>query len=490
MNSDYRSDDTERMMPPARKKQRIVDLSYVPMSQGVVFLAPDSDSRRNPMARRENMLVEPSMALSNPSLECSVENRAYHSSCEEYSIILPASNFSEGRGGPGGSLQMSLVNRTDSIDDSSSTRTETNALTEFKRVDTRFSDIIGHGDVKIRIDELLLPLALPSSLVHSILKGVRALPASILLYGPPGCGKTQLARAIAGESQAAFLSIGPSDILSKFVGESEASLRVLFASATETARRTESRCAVLFFDEIDALGYSRGDESGKSIDGDGSRRILAELLIQLSNLSTLQQPQRGHKLEKPEKRREDDESESHDECVRVMVIAATNRLADCDPALIRRFAIQVHVGLPSVRDRRKIFQKFLRDFEHCLTKADLGELAIATEGWSGSDLESLAREAAMTPIRECLQLAAQIKRKARRMEQQGGVASAQDTSKAQDAFQVAKNVLMEEFQSLRSVTAIDFQAAMAFLLGSTTSADGCTIGGAYDSSSDSDDQAD
>jgi SpoVK/Ycf46/Vps4 family AAA+-type ATPase len=158
--------------------------------------------------------------------------------------------------------------------------------------------------------------------------------------------------------------------------------------------------------------------------------------------------------------------------------------------LIRRFAIQIHVGLPSARDRRRIFQKFLRDFEHNITKADLRELAIATEGWSGSDLESLTREAAMAPIRECLKLAAQIKRKARQMEQHGGVASAQDTNKAQDAFQVAKNVLMKEFQSLRPVTAVDFQAAMEFLLCSTTSADGHTHTGEYDSSSDSDDQAD
>ena len=92
----------------------------------------------------------------------------------------------------------------------------------------RFTDIIGHNAVKIRIEEVLLPMALPSSIADSILVGVRALPASILLFGPPGCGKTQLAKAIAGEADAAFLSAGPSDILSKFVGESEASIRSFF----------------------------------------------------------------------------------------------------------------------------------------------------------------------------------------------------------------------------------------------------------------------
>jgi Cdc6-like AAA superfamily ATPase len=135
---------------------------------------------------------------------------------------------------------------------------KTRDFNDIPNITTRFADIIGHGGAKLRLEEAILPLALPPSLVNSVLtgkcvlyyyiligsflyslvlllfyimtisKGLRSAPASILLYGPPGCGKTQLAKAVAGEAQAAFISVGPSDILSKYVGESEASVREIF----------------------------------------------------------------------------------------------------------------------------------------------------------------------------------------------------------------------------------------------------------------------
>jgi SpoVK/Ycf46/Vps4 family AAA+-type ATPase len=476
--------------PPSKKLRKEVDLSYVNPSEGTMFISNGDDEHDvdGEASISSSSLVSPESTSGETK-----ENNCTITQCHDHALSL---DTDEGHVTPrryackSGATQTVILKRQDSM--GSTTTANQQPFFDFKTETTRFSDIIGHSDAKLRIDEILLPLALPSSLTDSVLRGIRSHPASILLFGPPGTGKTMLARAIAGESNAAFLSIGPSDVLSKFVGESEASLRKLFQQARLIATRIESRCAVIFFDEIDALGYSRGlgDEGGmhSSQDGDGSRRILAELLIQLSNLSSGNE-QAPLNLE--DSREEFDSTSVSDveqsDRVRVIVVAATNRLADCDPALVRRFAIQIHVGLPQARDRRNIVVKFLSDLEHSLTKKDLKELADATEGWSGSDLESLTREAAMAPVRECLQAAAATKRRARKLEQQGGLASAQETVKAQDAFKAAKEALFMEFQNLRPIAIEDFHAGLNFLM---CTSQGEPLKRTYDSSTDSEDEDD
>jgi ATPases of the AAA+ class len=386
--------------------------------------------------------------------------------------------------------------------------------------------------------------------------GVRAVPASILLYGPPGCGKTKLAQAVAGEAQAAFLSIGPSDVLSKFVGESEASVKNLFEKAKSMAMRMESRCAVLFFDEIDALGMNRcgtgGSRWGGSDDsssGNSSRRILAELLIQLTKLSdetgklekkkqddgtgldnremsqgneqrvedcvdgqendlkyqrsekdadstslcsnhyegsprpispesmedaNHRQPVQdcnkprsiGHQSSHSQPHTHDDTVESH--CphrARIIVVAATNRPEDCDPALLRRFSIRVLVGLPSQRDRKKIIRRLLEGVENTLAPSQLKELATATEGWSGSDLESVTREAAMAPIRECLRAAAMLKMKVRNKRKFEQSQEQSEFSANMDVNDMARDKLLRGFMKLRPVNMKDFEEAITFWVG-------------------------
>lgn len=198
-----------------------------------------------------------------------------------------------------------------------------------------------------------------------------------------------------------------------------------FIVAYHRARAMESQCAVLFFDEIDALGHARGGggggESQTSAETNScSRQVLAEILIQLTRVSNETIDEAEHNKSTDSTRNVEgipEIVESHSNSgttrewdgdatissiqderqrsrVRLIVVAATNRPEDCDPALLRRFAIRVFVGLPSKRDRKKIVGRLIGDIEHTITAPQLDQIAAETENWSGSDLESLTREAA------------------------------------------------------------------------------------------------
>lgn len=278
-----------------------------------------------------------------------------------------------------------------------------------------------------------------------------------------------MARAIAGEARAAFISIAPSDILSKFVGESEASIRDVFKKAWACTAHLESKCAVVFFDEIDALGQSRADRG--SGEGEGcSRRVLAELLMQFNSIAD-QNDRRSERHSSVE----DDNDGASSQCSsslvagvrRVIIVAATNRPEDCDGALLRRFGIRLNVGPPTKRDRKKMLLHHLSDIENTVSQEHLNDIVNVTQGWSGSDIESMTREAAMAPVRECLRAAAVWRKRAANQQQCGGDVSGQEDPPAQppDPDMEARNLLLSGFQKLRPVTIQDFERAVNFFLG-------------------------
>lgn len=283
---------------------------------------------------------------------------------------------------------------------------------------------------------------------------------------------------------------------------------VIFVSARRKARHTPSNCSVIFFDEIDALGRSRVDEEGSASQAAGdnsSRRVLAELLIQMTDLSqeetnreddsdddTVTYEEEGglgntsSSLERQQAvgtpTRDKEKSKT-----RVIVVAATNRPEDCDPALLRRFAVRVLVALPTKRDRKKILSRLLSNVDHAITKCQLDALARSTEGWSGSDLESMTREAVMAPVRETLREAAILKKRASKV-QLSGVQSSE--GKVTDA-DMTRESLLNGFRNLRPVSSRDFEDGIAFFLGAGESSlenYGNGRHSHYDSSSDSSDE--
>ncbi|RJS79888.1 AAA family ATPase, partial [Candidatus Bathyarchaeota archaeon] len=189
-------------------------------------------------------------------------------------------------------------------------------------------------------------------------------PKGILLYGPPGCGKTLLARAVATESEANFITIKGPEVFSKWVGESEKAIREVFRKARMAAP------AVIFFDEIDSLVPRRGLGFA---DSGVTERVISQLLTEMDGIVTLQD---------------------------IVVIAATNRPDIVDPAVLRpgRFDRLIYVPEPDEKSRLEIFKIYTKNMP--LAKdVDLKKLAEMTKNYSGADIEALCREAAMNALR-------------------------------------------------------------------------------------------
>ena len=231
-------------------------------------------------------------------------------------------------------------------------------LTE--RPSVKMSEVAGLADAKQAIDDAILaPMKHPE-----LFKGKARQPwRGILFYGPAGCGKTLVAKAVASEVNATFFNVSAANIVSKWLGESERLVMNLF----ELARKNQP--AIIFIDELDSIGVSRsGDDVG------GERRLKTQLLTELQGLAS----------------KEDE---------RITLIGATNLPWELDFALRSRFEKKIHVPLPGKEARSLIFEIHMEDVEVSPT-IDYDELADLTEGYSGRDISVVCREAAMEPIRD------------------------------------------------------------------------------------------
>ena len=231
-------------------------------------------------------------------------------------------------------------------------------LVEIPRV--TWDQVGGLDEVKMKLREAVeMPLKDPDAFKRM---GIRP-PRGILLYGPPGTGKTLLAKAVATESEANFISIKGPEVMSKWVGESEKAVRMIFKKARQVAP------CVVFLDELDAIAHRRGSD----LDSGVGERVVNQLLTSLDGLESMEG---------------------------VVVIGATNRPDMVDPALLRtgRFDRLVIVPIPDRKARLEILKVHTKEMP--MDGVDLEELAVELDGYTGADIEGLCREAAMIALRE------------------------------------------------------------------------------------------
>jgi len=208
----------------------------------------------------------------------------------------------------------------------------------------------------------ILPIKFPS-----LFQGNRKPWSGILLYGPPGTGKSFIAQAVATEAESTFFSVSSSDLISKWQGESEKLVKSLF----QTARKNKP--AVIFIDEIDSICGARSDG-----ENDSTRRVKTEMLVQMQGVGT---DNKG-----------------------VLVLAATNTPWFLDPAVRRRFEKRVYIPLPDRAARRELLMIHSgKDGREVLVDSPemVADIVDLTEGYSGSDISIIVREALMGPVRRC-----------------------------------------------------------------------------------------
>ncbi|OSX78651.1 hypothetical protein BU14_0104s0025 [Porphyra umbilicalis] len=227
-----------------------------------------------------------------------------------------------------------------------------------EKPNVKWDDVAGLEGAKEALKEaVILPMRFPN-----LFTGNRKPWKGILMYGPPGTGKSYLAKAVATEADAKFFSVSSADLVSKWQGESEKLVRELFRMAREAGR------AIVFIDEIDSLASSRSDSESES-----ARRIKTEFLVQMQGVGN--------------------NSDG------VLVLGATNIPWGLDSAIRRRFERRIYIPLPDFRARARMFEIHLGTTPHTLRQPDYGHLGKKSDGYSGSDINVLVRDAIMQPVR-------------------------------------------------------------------------------------------
>lgn len=325
------------------------------------------------MPLTKTVKLEELASITHGFVGADIESLAKETAMNVLRKYLPLMNLDEEKQIPQDILEKLIINQEDFMDALKVVRPSAMREVLVETPNVNWADVGGLDEVKEELKEAVeWPMKYPDSFTRMGIRPSRG----ILLYGPPGTGKTLLAKAVAKESEANFIQVKGPSLLSMWVGKSEEGMRKIFERARQVAP------CVIFFDEIDSLAGKRGIDYGNKV----TERVLNQMLAEMDGLEDLKD---------------------------ILVIGATNRPDMLDPALLRpgRFDKILLVNAPDSKGRLNIlkihtqkmpFGDGKKAFNDKEKEGMLKELLEKTEGYTGADIESLAREAALLSLRESI----------------------------------------------------------------------------------------